>query len=36
MIRLDREVARGARLEVDRDALPPPEDDEYYCSSSSA
>jgi 16S rRNA processing protein RimM len=30
VIRLDREVPRGARLEVDRDALPPPKEDEYY------
>jgi 16S rRNA processing protein RimM len=30
VIRLDREVERGAPLEVDRDALPPPEEDSYY------
>lgn len=30
VIRFDREVARGAQLEVDRDALPPPKEDEYY------
>lgn len=30
VIRLDREVPRGARLEVDRAALPPPNEDEYY------
>ena len=30
VIRLDRDVPRGARLEVDRAALPPPKDDEYY------
>ena len=29
-MRLDRDVARGASLEVERDALPPTEDDEYY------
>jgi 16S rRNA processing protein RimM len=30
VIRLDREVPRGAGLEVDREALPPPKEDEYY------
>jgi 16S rRNA processing protein RimM len=30
VIRLDREVERGAPLEVDRDALPPPEEGSYY------
>lgn len=30
MIRLDREVPRGAGLEVDREALPAPKADEYY------
>jgi 16S rRNA processing protein RimM len=30
VIRLDREVPRGARLEIDRGALPPPNEDEYY------
>ena len=30
MIRLDRELARGVSLEVDRDELPPPKEDEYY------
>jgi 16S rRNA processing protein RimM len=30
VIKLDRDVPRGARLEVDRDALPPPREDEYY------
>ena len=30
VIRLDRDVPRGAALEVDRDALPPPGEDEYY------
>ena len=30
VIRLDRPVARGAELEVDRSALPPPEPDSYY------
>lgn len=30
VIRLDREAARGAALEVDRDALPPPKPGEYY------
>ena len=30
VIRLDREVVRGAPLEVERDALPPTEDDEFY------
>ncbi len=30
VVRLDRPVARGASLEVARDALPPPEDDAYY------
>jgi 16S rRNA processing protein RimM len=30
VIRLDREVARGAELAVLRDELPPPGEDEYY------
>jgi 16S rRNA processing protein RimM len=30
VIRFDREVKRGAQLEVDREALPPPKEDEYY------
>jgi 16S rRNA processing protein RimM len=30
VIRLDREVPRGAALEVDRAALPPPDEGEYY------
>jgi 16S rRNA processing protein RimM len=30
VIRLDRDAARGARLEIERDALPPTEPDEYY------
>jgi 16S rRNA processing protein RimM len=30
VIRLDRPVARGALLEVPREALPPPGEDEYY------
>ena len=30
VIRLDREVARGAVLEVERSTLPEPERDEYY------
>ena len=30
VIRLDREVPRGASLEIDRVALPPPDEDEYY------
>jgi 16S rRNA processing protein RimM len=30
VIRLDREVERGAELAVPRDALPPPGEDEYY------
>ncbi len=30
VIRLDREVPRGASLEIDRIALPPPKQDEYY------
>jgi 16S rRNA processing protein RimM len=30
VIRLDREVSRGAELAVPRDALPPPGEDEYY------
>ena len=30
VIRLDRRVARGALLEVPREALPPPGEDEYY------
>jgi 16S rRNA processing protein RimM len=30
VIRFDREVPRGASLEVDREALPPPNQDEYY------
>jgi 16S rRNA processing protein RimM len=30
VIRLDREVPRGAQLEIDRDALPEPGEGEYY------
>jgi 16S rRNA processing protein RimM len=30
VIRLDRDVPRGAALEVDRAALPPPDEGEYY------
>jgi 16S rRNA processing protein RimM len=30
VIRLDRPIARGALLEVPREALPPPGEDEYY------
>jgi 16S rRNA processing protein RimM len=30
VIRLDREVARGAELQVERAGLPEPEDDSYY------
>lgn len=30
IVKLDRQVERGALLEVERDALPPTEDDEYY------
>ncbi|HZB34910.1 MAG TPA: ribosome maturation factor RimM [Gaiellaceae bacterium] len=30
IVRLDRPVARGAALEVERDALPEPEEGEYY------
>jgi 16S rRNA processing protein RimM len=30
VIRLDREVARGAAIEVERDALPEPAEGEYY------
>jgi 16S rRNA processing protein RimM len=30
VIRLDRDVERGARLEVERADLPPPDDDAYY------
>ena len=30
VIRLDREVARGAVLEIDRDLLPPTKPDEFY------
>jgi len=30
VIKLDRPVARGASLEVPREALPPPGEDEYY------
>jgi 16S rRNA processing protein RimM len=30
VIRLDREVARGAELQVERAELPPPEDGSYY------
>jgi 16S rRNA processing protein RimM len=30
VIRLEREVARGAALMVRRDELPPPQEDEYY------
>jgi len=30
VIRLDREVSRGAELQVERDELPPPAEGEYY------
>jgi 16S rRNA processing protein RimM len=30
VIRLDREVGRGAAIEVERNALPPPDEGEYY------
>ena len=30
VIRLDREVSRGAELQVDRAELPPPDEGEYY------
>jgi 16S rRNA processing protein RimM len=30
IVKLDRDVARGDVLEVERDALPPTEEDEYY------
>jgi 16S rRNA processing protein RimM len=30
VVKLDRDVERGALIEVERDALPPTEDDEYY------
>ena len=30
MIRVDRDVARGAVIEVERDALPEPAEGEYY------
>ena len=30
VVRLDRPVERGAKLEVERDALPPPGEDSYY------
>ena len=30
VLRLDRAAARGAAIEVERDALPPPGPDEYY------
>ena len=30
MIRVDREVARGAAIEVERDQLPEPAEGEYY------
>ena len=30
MIKLDREVARGAELSVPRSELPPTDEDEYY------
>ena len=30
VIRLDREVGRGAPIEVERSALPEPDEDEYY------
>jgi 16S rRNA processing protein RimM len=30
VVKLDRDVARGALIEVELDALPPTEDDEYY------
>jgi 16S rRNA processing protein RimM len=29
-VKLDRQVERGALIEVERDELPPTEDDEYY------
>ncbi len=30
VVKLDRDVDRGASIEVDREALPPTEEDEYY------
>jgi 16S rRNA processing protein RimM len=30
VVKLDRDVERGASIEVERDALPPTEEDEYY------
>jgi 16S rRNA processing protein RimM len=30
VVKLDKTVARGALIEVERDALPPTEEDEYY------
>ncbi len=30
VVKLDRDVARGALLEVERDSLPPTDEDEYY------
>jgi 16S rRNA processing protein RimM len=30
VVKLDRDVERGALIEVERDALPPTEEDEYY------
>jgi 16S rRNA processing protein RimM len=30
VVKLDKPVARGAALEVEREALPPTEEDEYY------
>ena len=30
IVKLDRDVPRGAALEVEREALPPTEEDEYY------
>lgn len=30
IVKLDRDVARGTLLEVERDALPPTDEDEYY------
>ncbi|MDX6474530.1 MAG: rRNA processing protein RimM [Gaiellaceae bacterium] len=30
VVKLDRQVDRGAAIEVDREALPPTEEDEYY------
>jgi 16S rRNA processing protein RimM len=30
IVKLDRDVERGALLEVERDALPPTDEDEYY------